>query len=204
MNPPQGPKLRVSLLQCFMSEYSALIIDEQIAEEWIRANPDLYALGRNFVNRWVFRLSKLQEQIARWKHRFFKGKSSYQISKLTPIASTYSNINNSPGSVAVPSAVGRISRHTKYSAKRIKASASKCTSTNNPFILPPILGECEITDCGFKFEFLSDACVYCKMVQQIDLLPTLGWSGDLLLPYEVKIVSIMFAKEMEQRTRMIQ
>jgi hypothetical protein len=204
MNPPQGLKLRVSLLQCFMSKYSAPIMDEQIAAEWIRANPELYALGRDFVNRWVSRLSKLQEQIARWKHRFFGRKSGHQLSKLTPLASTYSNINNSLGSGALPSAVGRISRHTKYSAKRSKASALKYALTNNPFILPRILGECEVTDCGFKFQFLSDACVYCEIVQQIDLLPTLGWSGDLLLPYEVKIVSIMFAKEMEQRTRMIQ
>lgn len=50
MNPQQSPKLCFPFLQCFMSEYSAPILDEQIVEECIRTNPELYALGRDFAN----------------------------------------------------------------------------------------------------------------------------------------------------------
>jgi hypothetical protein len=171
-----------------VDERSQPIMDEQIAEEWIQANPELYALGRDFANSvteaWN-RLRKILNRLLIRRHEYPMPEwKSPIVSRCGKDIGIYSSSNTgSPFS-------GEYSFLSCQNIQSIRWHQPHSTESPfriNGFPVTQYIGRHTRHDWGEKFECLDDAVSDYNILLRMGKSCYIALSGDSEFPYLIVV-----------------
>jgi hypothetical protein len=190
------PKTFVSWIQHYRGEYSAPIVDEQIAADFERNYPELFELAEVVSKGWSLILAKLGRLMMQLRRQISAKRSVRQASPLPPQAHICNYPKHTNDKSIIPITDSYQTSPIIYAAKPYYATAPEPSPIKGLLECPNAIGECERTACGIKFQFLSDACNNYKTNLRKNNDCTVGWSGDYALPYEVILSRKRLLREM--------